>query len=99
MPITTPVYHEYPLTSGKPTPPSLRTESFHMAVGHLRCFNASLTDSDKGILFNWYARDNVYIGGAKKVPPYTDLFWIMFFTTVRAIVPLKKIILQVGISH
>ena len=66
-------YNTFPLTCGKSLPPTERIESFHMAVGNLRCFNAALNDEEKKIRFDWF-RDNVYILGAKKVFPYTDLF-------------------------
>ena len=94
-------HKDYPLTAGKDSAPTLRIESFHMAVAHLRCFNAALTDKEKGILFDWYNRDQKYISGAKKdgVAPYTDLYWTMFFNIVKHMVPLKKLILKSSRSY
>jgi hypothetical protein len=39
-------FGSYPLTCGKTLPPTERTESFHMAVGNLRCFNAAFTNEE-----------------------------------------------------
>jgi hypothetical protein len=88
-------YNTFPLTCGKSLPPTERIESFHMAVGNLRCFNAALNDEEKKIRFDWFNRDNVYILGAKRVFPYTDLFWAMFFKVIARLGPLKAIVLYV----
>ena len=68
-----------------------------MAVGNLRRFNAALNDEEKKIRFDWFNRDNVYILGAKKVFPYSDLFWAMFFKVIARMGPLKAIVLHVRI--
>ena len=90
-------YNTFPLTSGKSLPRTERIESFHMAVGNLRCFNAAQNDEEKKIRFDWFNRDNVYILGAKRVFPYTDLFWAMFFKVIARMGPLKAIVLHVRI--
>ena len=95
FPISVSEYSNFPLTSGKSLAPTERIESFHMAVGNLRCFNAALTNEEKIIRFDWFNRDNVFIKGAKRVFPYTDLFWAMFFKVIARLGPLKAIILQV----
>ena len=98
FPFTTADYGSHPLTSGKGVPCD-RIESFHMAVGNLRCFDARRTDEEKGIRFDWFNRDNCFIKGARKVPPYTDLFWAMFFKVASRIGPLKAIVSQVSLPH
>ena len=98
FPFTTADYGSHPLTSGKGVPCD-RIESFHMAVGNLRCFDARRTDEEKGIRFDFFNRDNCYIKGARKVPPYTDLFWAMFFKVASRIGPLKAIVSQVALHH
>ena len=46
FPFTTADYGSHPLTSGKGSP-SERIESFHMAVGNLRCFDARRTEEER----------------------------------------------------
>ena len=92
-------YYSFPLTAGKSLPQTDRIESFHMAVANLRCFDARRTDEEKGIRFDWFNRDNCFIKGARKVPPYTDLFWAMFFKVASRIGPLKAIVMQVCLHH
>ena len=48
-PFTTADYGSHLLTSGKGVPCD-RIESFHMAVGNLRCFDARRTDEEKGMI-------------------------------------------------
>ncbi len=95
FPITVAKYSNFPLTSGKTLAPTELIESFHMAMGNFRCFNAALTNEERNISFYWFNRNNVFIKGAKKVLPYTDLFWAMFFKVIARLGQLKAIILQV----
>ena len=65
-----------------------------MAVAHLRCFDASLTTADGRIKFNWWDRNNDFINGVRRVPPYTELFWAMFYKIAPFLGGLKKVILD-----
>ena len=47
VPLSVADYASHPLTAGKPLAPSPRIESFHMAVGMLWCFDASLNSEEK----------------------------------------------------
>ena len=90
-------YAHYPLTSGKTLAPSARIESFHMAVGLLRCFDASLNNEEQKIHMTWFPKDNRFMQGAKKVPPYTPLFWAIFFKMVNCLGSYKTPILTVSL--
>jgi hypothetical protein len=84
MPLAAADYAKYPFTAGADKKNfagsvSLRVESFHNAVGCLRCFDATKTTPDKKPHFNWWDRDNCFIAGLKKAPQYTHLFWVLFF--------------------
>jgi hypothetical protein len=79
MPMTRAEYPDYPFSCATSAVSSLRLESFHLAVGNLRCFDASKNTAEKKPYFNWFDRDNSFIAGVKKAPPYTEVFWIMFF--------------------
>jgi hypothetical protein len=83
MPLTAADYPHFPFTNGSDkngwaSSVSIRLESFHNAVGCLRCFDATKTTEDKKPHFNWFDRDNCFIAGVKKAPQYTDLFWVLF---------------------
>ncbi len=65
-----------------------------MAFAHLRCFDARLTRPDGSIKFNWWDRDNDFIKGVRRVPPYTDLFWAMFYKIAPFLGGMKKYILD-----
>ena len=65
-----------------------------MAVAHLRCFDASLTTADGRIKFNWWDRNNDFINGVRRVPPYTELFWAMFYKIAPFLGGFKKVILD-----
>ncbi len=57
---------------------SLRLESFENTVGSLRCFYATKNKEDKKPYFNWFDRDNNYIRSARRAPPYTPLFCLLW---------------------
>jgi hypothetical protein len=65
-----------------------------LAVAHLRCFDARRTRPDSSIKFNWWDRDNDFIKGVRRVPPYSDLFWAMFYKIAPFLGGMKKIILD-----
>ena len=65
-----------------------------MAVAHLRCFDARLTRRDRSIIFNFWDRDCDFIKGVRRVPPYTDLFWAMFYKIAPFLGGMKKLILD-----
>jgi len=95
MPKTVKNYSNFPLTSGKPTPATLKIENFHQSVGLIRCFDARLNNPERRIKCDWYDRDNEYLMGAKKLPQYSDLFWKLFFLVMKNYAPLRNIILRV----
>jgi hypothetical protein len=72
----------------------MRIQSFHLAISHLRCFDARLTVPDGRITFNFWDRDNDFIKGVRRVPPYTELFWAMFYTIAPFLGGMKKVILE-----
>jgi hypothetical protein len=65
-----------------------------LAVAHLRCFDARLTKPDGSIKFNWWDRNNDFIKGVRRVPPYSDLFWAMFYKIAPFLGGMKKLILD-----
>jgi hypothetical protein len=69
-------------------------ENFHLAVTTLRCFDATAYDDTKKICFNWFARDNKFSFGARRAPPYTDIFWILFFKMAANLGDMSKEILE-----
>jgi hypothetical protein len=94
-PPTTRDYSKYPFTSGdKIDHSSPRVESFHLTVGFLRCFDASAADEAKKIHFNWWDRDNKFSSGVRKAPPYTEIFWILFFKVAANLGDISKEILE-----
>ena len=95
MPKTVRNYKKIPLTSGQPTPATLKIENFHQSVGLIRCFDARLNNPERRIKCDWYDRDNEYLMGAKKLPQYSDLFWKLFFLVMKNYAPLRNIILKV----
>ena len=83
MPLAAADYPLFPFTHGSDQKgwagnSNLRLETYHNAVGSLRCFDATKTTADKRPHFNWFDRDNCFIAGVKKAPQYTDLFWVLF---------------------
>ena len=95
FPLTTAEYAHFPRTSGKPLAPSPRIESFHMAVGMLRCFDASLNSEENKIHFTWFPKENQFIQGAKKAFPYTHLYWAIFFKLINCLGRFKNPIMAV----
>lgn len=95
MPLDTKSYPGYPLTSGQPKPATIRIENFHQAVGLIRCFDATKTDTERRIKCDWYDRDSEFLKGAKKIPQYTDLFWALFFLVMKHYSPLRNHVLKV----
>ncbi len=65
-----------------------------MAVAHLRSFDARLTRPDGSIKFNWWDRDNDFIKGVRRVLPYTELSWAMFYKITPFLGGMKKLILD-----
>jgi hypothetical protein len=93
-------YSKSPFTSGSKPHYSERLQSMHLAVAHLRCFDARLTTrgevtSPNGpIRCNWWDRNNDFIRGVRRVPPYTFLYWTMLFKIAPYLGGLKKLILE-----
>jgi hypothetical protein len=79
MPVSKTDYRKFPLTSGAKPVYSARIQNLHLAVSHLRCFDARLTTPTGEIKFNWWDRHNDFIKGVRRVPPYPDLYWTMFY--------------------
>ena len=94
MPVSKSDYAKFPLTSGSKPVYSARIQSFHLAVAHLRCFDARCTRLDGTIKFNWWDRNNDYIKGVRRVPPYTALFWAMFYRIAPFLGGMKTLILE-----
>jgi hypothetical protein len=99
MPLTTADYPHFPFTAGSEKKGwagtiSLRLESYHNAVGSLRCFDATKTSPDKKPHFNWFDRDNCFIAGVRRAPPYTHLFWVLFFKVAANLGDASKAILD-----
>ena len=65
-----------------------------MAAAHLRCFDHRLTRDDGRVKFNFWDRNNDFVQGVRKVPPYTDLFWAMFYKIAPFLGGMKKVILD-----
>jgi hypothetical protein len=65
-----------------------------MAAAHLRCFDHRLTRDDGRVKFNFWDRHNDFVQGVRKVPPYTDLFWAMFYKIAPFLGDMKKLILE-----
>lgn len=78
MPLTRDQYPDFPFSHGNSATATLRLENFHLAVGNLRCFDATKNTPDKKPYFNWFDQDNCFIAGARKSPPYTEIFWILW---------------------
>ena len=83
MPLTAADYPLFPFTHGSDQKgwagnSNLRLETYHNAVGSLRCFDATKTTADKKPHFNWFDRENCFIAGVRRAPQYTDLFWVLF---------------------
>jgi hypothetical protein len=96
MPLATKDYKDFPLTRSNGDAPCPRVESFVVAITFIRCFNAALHDPASHIIMNWWNRDNKFVGGMRKVPPYTDLFWNLFFKVAPFLGDLKSEILLVN---
>ena len=79
MPLSTEEYPKFPLTAATAVKYTSHMESFHLAVGNLRCFDARLNTADKKPYFNFYDRENNYISGVRRAPPYSELFWTLFY--------------------
>ena len=100
MPVGKADYSKFPFTSGSKPHYSERLQSMHLAVAHLRCFDARLTtrgevNSPNGpIRFNWWDRNNDFIRGVRRVPPYTTLYWTMLYKIAPYLGGLEKLILE-----
>ena len=94
MPVSKTDYPKYPLTSGGKLVYSARIQNFHLAVSHLRCFDARITRPTGEVKFNWWDRNNDFINGVRRVPPYTDLYWAMFYKLAPFLGGMKKLILE-----
>ena len=94
-PPTTRDYAKFPFTAGEKVDHTCpRMESFHLAIGLLRCFDATATNEERKIHFNWWDRDNKFFSGARKAPPYTEIFWILFFKVAANLGDISKEILE-----
>jgi hypothetical protein len=98
MPLTTADYPRLSFTSGSDKKGwagtvSLRLESYHNAVGSLRCFDATKAYLKKKVHFNWFDRDNCFTAGVRRAPPYTHLFWALFFKVAANIGDASKAII------
>lgn len=98
MPVGKADYSKFPFTSGSKPHYSERLQSMHLAVAHLRCFDARLTTPTGSIIFNWWDRNNDFIRGVRKVPPYTLLYWTMLFKIAPYLGGMKKLILEAKTS-
>jgi hypothetical protein len=49
---------------------------------------------DGHIKFNFWDRDNDFIKGVRRVPPYSDLFWAIFCKITPFLGGMKKVILE-----
>lgn len=78
MPMTRDQYPDFPFSHGNSATPTMRLENFHLAVGNLRCFDATKNTPDKKPYFNWFDQDNCFIAAARRAPPYTEIFWILW---------------------
>ena len=96
MPLAVKDYKDFPLTRSNGDAPCPRVESFTVAITFLRCFNAALHKPEDNIVMNWWNRDNSFVKGMRKVPPYTDLFWNLFFKVAPFLGDLKTDIMQAG---
>ena len=93
FPLTKQDYPNFPFTCST-SASSLRSESFHLAVGNLRCFDATKNTEYKKPYFNWFDRDNTFIAGVRKAPQYTDFFWYMFLKVAANIGDVGKSIVE-----
>jgi hypothetical protein len=98
MPLATKDYKDFSLTWANSDAPSPRVESFVVAITFLRCFNTALHNTENNIVMNWWnnLKDNKFVKGMRHVPPYTDLFWNLFFKVAPFLGDLKTKILQAG---
>ena len=96
MPLHVKDYKDFPLTKANGDTPCPRIESFLVAITFLRRFNAALHKPENNIVMNWWNRDNKFVTGMNKVPPYTDIFWNLFFKVAPFLGDLKAEILQAG---
>ena len=94
MPFSKDQYRDFPFTNPATTTYSPRIASIHMALGSLRVFDATKNTQDKKIYFNWFDRDNSYVAGIRKAPPYPDHFWVMFFKIAPFLGTMSKLILE-----
>ena len=94
MPFSKDQYRDFPFTNPATTTYSPRIASIHMALGSLRVFDATKNTPDKKIYFNWFDKDNSYIAGIRKAPPYPDHFWVMFFKIAPFLGSMSKLIME-----
>jgi hypothetical protein len=85
MPMSRDQYPDFPFSNGNSAVSSLRNrfavlrlENFQLAVANLRCFDASKNTPDKKLYFNWFDEHNCFIAAARRAPPYTEIFWILW---------------------
>ena len=94
MPFSKDQYRDFPFTNPATTTYSPRIASIHMALGSLCVFDATKNTPDKKIYFNWFDKDNSYIAGIRKAPPYPDHFWVMFFKIAPFLGSMSKLIME-----
>jgi hypothetical protein len=90
MPLSTEEYPKFPFTAATALKYTDQMESFHLAVGNLRCFDARLNTANKKPYFNFYDHNNNYISGVRGAHPYSELFWTLFYKIVPFLGDLSK---------
>ena len=96
MPFSKDQYRDFPFTNPSTTTYSPRIASLHMALGNLRVFDATKNTPDGKIYFNWFDKDNRFIAGIRKAPPYPDHYWVMFFKVAPFLGSMSKLIMEAG---
>ena len=96
MPFSKDQYRDFPFTNPATTTYSPRIASIHMALGSLRVFDATKNTPDGKIYFNWFDKDNRFIAGIRKAPPYPDHYWVMFFKVAPFLGSMSKLIMEAG---
>jgi hypothetical protein len=71
-----------------------KNQSIRRGFRAFTCFDARRTRPDGSIKFNWWDSDNDFIKRVRRVPPYSDLFWAMFYKIAPFLGGMKKIILD-----
>ncbi len=54
----------------------LAVGNIQLAMANLRCFDAS--KNTQQTYFNWFDEHNIFIAAARRAPPYTEIFWMLW---------------------